>query len=246
MLSATAGSGMLRTDGLRLARDRFLIGTAVYILGISLAMRWAIPFITAGVARRWGFELSPYHPLIVSHIVIQLAPQLVGIVGAFLLLESRADRTIKALLVSPVPVTSYVLVLCAAMLLTSTLLTLVEGAVIDIALPSWPALIATGFAGAFAAPVFALFVASVASDRTEAFAYLKLCGVAPLIPSGSYFLAEPLQWFAAVYPPYWAVKAYWLAEAGEGGWILWVLGGLALSAIWIAFLVRLFLRAARR
>jgi hypothetical protein len=55
-----------------------------------------------------------------------------------------------------------------------------------------------------------------------------------------------MQWFAALYPPYWAVKAYWVAQAGEAGWIWWALGGLVTSSIWLALMVRLFLRAVRR
>lgn len=246
MLSATAGYGILRTDGLRLARDRFLIGTAVYVLGISVAVRWALPFVGSGVRDRWGIDLGPYYPLIVSHVVVQLAPLLVGIVGAFLLLEGRESHTVKALLVSPVPLGTYVLTLSVPMVLLSTLLTLVEGAIIGVGLPPWPALIVTGVGGALAAPMFALFVAAVADDKTQAFAYLKVCGVAPLIPTGSYFLAEPTQWLAGLYPPFWAVKAYWLAEAGEGGWYLWALAGLVMAAIWLALASRLFLRAARR
>jgi len=243
--SVAVVSAMLRTDGRRLARDRFLIGTAVYILAISLAMRWAIPYVARGVAGRWGFDLTAYYPLLVSHIVIQLAPLLLGIIGAFLLLESREDRTIKALLVAPVPLSTHLAVLCGVMVLISVVLTLVEGSIIGIALPSWPALLATGFVGALAAPLFALFVAGVAGNKVEAFAYLKVCGVAPLLPTGAYFLDEPLQWLAAVYPPYWAVKAYWVAEAGGDSWPLWALGGVVVAATWIALALRVFLRAAR-
>ena len=48
-----------------------------------------------------------------------------------------------------------------------------------------------------------------------------------------------------IYPPYWAFKAFWVAESG-GDWMLWVLGGLITSAIWIGVLRRVFLGVARR
>ena len=83
MPSALAARGMLKTDGLRVLRDRFLIGIAVYIVGISIAMRWAIPWVTGELAVHRDFDLTPYHALIVSHILIQLAPLLPGIVGVF-------------------------------------------------------------------------------------------------------------------------------------------------------------------
>jgi len=246
MSVASVASATLRADGLRLFRDRFLIGVGLYILALSIAMRWAIPAIASGVASRWGFDLTPYYALIASHILVQLAPQLVGVLGAFLLLETREDGTVKALLVSPLPFSSYLVIVSVAMVLVSVALTVVEGALIGLALPSWSALAATGLAGGFAAPMFALFVAAVADNKPEAFAYLKGLGILPMIPTGAFFLSEPTQWLATVYPPYWAMKAYWLAEAGESNWPFWILGGVAVSTLWVWLLMRLYNRAARR
>ena len=246
MPSATAVRGMLRADTLRLRRDRFLIGITVYLLGIAVLMRWLLPVITTDVAADWDFDLTPYHPLLVSYFIVQLAPLLPGIIGGFLLLESREDGTVRALLVSPNPLTSYVSVVCVVMCVTAVTWTVVQGAIIALALPPWPALVAVGLAAAPAAPMFALSVATFANNKVEAFAYLKFFGLGPMLATGVYFLAEPWQWLAAIYPPYCASKAYWVAEAGGSAWPLWVLGGLVCSAIWLVALQRLFLRAARK
>ena len=246
MPSVTAVRGMLRTDTLRLRRDRFLIGISVYILGITVVMRWLLPEITTGIATNWEFDLTPYHPLLVSYFIVQLAPLLPGIIGAFLLLESREDGTVKALLVSTNPLPSYVSVVCVVMFVTAVTLTIAEGAIIALALPPWPALIAVSLAAAPAAPVFALLIAAVANNKVQAFAYMKIFGLGPLFVAGAYFLPEPGQWLAAIYPPFCASKAYWVAEAGRSDWPLWVLGGMVSSAVWVCVLQRLFLRAARK
>jgi len=246
MPSATAVRGMLRTDTLRLRRDRFLIGVTVYILAITVVMRWFLPAVTTDIASEHDFDLTAYHPLLVSYFIVQLAPLAPGIIGGFLLLESREDGTVKALLVSPSPLPSYVSVVCVAMFVTAVTLTVAEGAIIALALPSWPALIAVGLAAAPAAPMLALSLAAVANNKVQAFAYLKLFGLGPLLATGAYFLPEPGQWLAAIYPPYCASKAYWVAEAGGSEWPLWVLGGLVCSAVWVGVLQRLFLRAARK
>ena len=167
MPSGTAIRGMLRTDALRLRRDRFLIGVSVYILGITVVMRWLLPEITSGIAVDWDFDLTPYHPLLVSYFIVQLAPLIPGIVGAFLLLESREDGTVKALLVSPNPLTSYISVVCVVMFVTAVTLTVAQGAIIALALPSWPALIAIGLAAAPAAPMFALSIAAFANNKNN-------------------------------------------------------------------------------
>ena len=107
-------------------------------------------------------------------------------------------------------------------------------------------MVGASLAGAPAALMMALFVAAMANNKVEAFAYMKFCGVAPLVPTGAFFLRELWQWLAAVYPPYWASKAYWVAESGGSSWPLWVLGGLITSAVWVAVLGRVFLKAARK
>ena len=180
MLSITAARGMLQTDGIRLLRDRFLIGIGVYIIVISIALRWLLPWVAAEVDVRLAFDLTPYYPLAVSHFVVQLAGLLAGIIGGLLLLEGREDGTIKALLVSPVPLSVYVAVLCVVMGFASIVLTITEGAIIGLALPPWPALLGAAVAGAPAGAGLALFIATFADNKTEAFAWMKIVGLGPV------------------------------------------------------------------
>ena len=230
--SLTAIHGMLRTDAIRLRRDRFLIAITVYLLGITVVMRWLLPAITIDLRSEMDFDLTPYHSLVVSYLIVQIAPLLPGIIGGFLLLESREDGTVKALLVSPNPLTSYITVTCVAMFVTAATLTVVEGQIIALALPPWPALIAAALVAASFAPIFALLIAAVANNKVQAFAYMKLFGLGPLFVVGAYFIPEPVQWLAAIYPPYCASKAYWVAESG-GAWPVWILAGLVTSTIWL-------------
>lgn len=97
-----------------------------------------------------------------------------------LLLESREDRTITAFLVSPVPLSLYLFWVSGAMVLTSTALALGEAIVIGHGLPPWPGLVASASVGALAAPSVGLSVSALATSKTEAFAYLKVVGVAAL------------------------------------------------------------------
>ena len=128
---------------------------------------------------------------------------------------------------------------------TACVLTVGAGVIIGLALPPRTALIAVGLAGASGAPMFALLTAAIANNKVQAFAYLKIFGLGPLLATGAYFLPEPGQWLAVVYPPYCASKAYWVAEAGGSSWPLWVIGGLVSFAVWVIALQRLYLSAAR-
>ena len=79
--SFSAVCGMLKTDALRLRRDRFLIGISAYILAITVLMRWILPCclsrhselfcpssrrrstILAMVCSPWGQNIEPTHKL---------------------------------------------------------------------------------------------------------------------------------------------------------------------------------------
>ena len=242
----TAVSAILRTDGLRIVRDRFLIGMLVYIVAIAIAMRWLIPFVTEQLSGRVHFDLAPYHPLIVSHVLLQLTPLIGAVVGGFLLLETKETGVIRALRTTPVPITRHIVVLGSVLLVATTLVVVIEGVLIGIALPPLGALVLSSLVAAPAAVALALFIPTVASTKTEAFAYTKLVSILPLIPSGSWFVPEPWQYIAGAYPPYWASKAYWLAVDGSDGWLMPILVGAVISCAWIVIMQKLFIQRMRQ
>ncbi len=245
MPSPTALWGILKADGLRLMRDRFMQGLAGLILGMCGALRWGLPAITSELQKRWQFDLTPWHPLVAGHIAVVLPTVTVGILGGFILLESREDRVIKALLVVPVPLSTYLAVTSGVMALACAGLAIVHAMIIGLALPPWYALLGIAFATATAAPAKAFFQASFADNKVEAVAFSKIVSGTALIALGAYFIPEPWQWLAGIYPPYWAAKAYWVAQSGGITWPLWALGAPVASAFWLVILGRKLQTAAR-
>ena len=57
---------------------------------------------------------------------------------------------------------------------------------------------------------------------------------AGLIPLAAYFIGEPWQFLAGIYPPYWTFKAYWVAVSGGGGWWIYLSIGAvtSLATLW--------------
>ncbi|MEM9304550.1 MAG: hypothetical protein AAGE01_20730 [Pseudomonadota bacterium] len=246
MASTRAVRGILAFDGLRLARDRFVVSVSLYIIAMTIALRWILPWLTRELDARLGFDFTPYVPLLASHFLIQLSGQVGGIILGFLLLESREDRTIRAMLVTPIPMQRYLAILGLVVMAATVPLALLEGVIIQWGLPPWPGFTLAAIVGAPGAFIFGLLVATLASDKTQAFAYMKILGLLPAAASAAWFVDEPWQWLFAVYPPYCASKIYWLSEAGQPGGLPYAVLGLVGSLVWIAVLARLFLRVARR
>ena len=111
------------------------------------------------------------------------------------------------------------------LVLTATGVILAEAALIGLGLPPWPALLAIALVGGSGAPLVALYLATFPDNKVEAFAHMKLVSVAGAVPLGAYFLPLPWQYLACLFPPFWAAKAWWVAEAGGSSWPLWLLGG---------------------
>jgi len=239
-------SAIVANDGRRLLRDQFLLGAAAYIAACAIALRWLVPWLEAELAAENGFILAPYVPLGVSYFVLVNTSVLTGTLGGFLLLETREERTIKALLVTPTPLAVHLGTLAAGIVLAGVVITIALSALVGVGIPTWPGVVVSAAVGAPTGVVLALILATAASNKVEAFAVMKLSSVLGLVPVVGYFLPEPLQYLAGIAPPYWACKIWWLSAAGEsgGGWL--VLPGVLVSVAWIALLVRRFGVAARR
>ena len=236
-------AAFLRTDLLRLARDRFLLGLLLMALGLAVAVRLILPAVAVEVE---AVDLAELYPLFVSYVVVCVASLMGGAVGGFLLLESREEATIRALAVTPVSLRTYLVLLCGTLVVSVAALAIVQAAAIGLGLPPWWIVLACGLCGSAFAPVLALLLAGVAGNKVEAFAIMKILGVAGMIPLGAWFLPETWQWTCAFYPPFLVSKAWWLAEAGAGAWPLWLLASIPVTAAYLLLLGRHFERVAVR
>ena len=222
-------ASVLGADARRLLRDRFLVGSFLYLVGTAVMMRWVLPWMTRALRGHRSFDLEPYYGLVISYFLVFLVPVLVGMIGGFLLLESREDRSIRALRVTPLPIRAYLVGLSIVMTLVTAILALLVASVIGLGQPPWSGMILITSSGALGAPLCALYLATFAANKVEAFAQMKLVGASGLVLLGVYFVDPPWQLVACLVPPFWSVKAWWIAEANQECWFLWVLGGVVLS-----------------
>lgn len=99
------------------------------------------------------------------------------------------------------------------------------------------------------APIVALLLATLASNKVEGFAIVKGLSGVQMLPIGAMFLPGAWQVIAWVLPSYWLVRAFGVAggsaaEAAVGGGSFWLLAAIALVAhlLLLGWLVRRFNR----
>ena len=232
-------------DARSIARDsmlRWLVGVPVVI---ALAFRWGFPALNVWLGERYGFDLVPYYPLLVSFLVL-MVPTLMGSVVGFLLLDQKDDRTLTALQVTPLTVEGYLAYRILAPMAVSVPVMMASIAIADLVPMGLLPALAAAVQAAPTAPLYALFVAAFASNKVQGFALMKGIGVLSWPPVIAWFISPPWQVAFGIDPLYWPLKVFWMLEAGEPRVWLYFLAGLAYQSLLVAILMRRFKTAMAR
>lgn len=236
-----------------LVRDRFLISMIVFIIYIAVVLRFLLPWANGYLAEtgvlpneKMAVTLAEFFPLMVAYFCIYTGAIIVGTIFGFMLLDERDQRTLKAMLVTPVKLNTYVLYRVGVPSLMATLAILGMIYTVNQELLPWWQLLLISFAGSLTAPIFSLFYACFAGNKVQGFAYGKFTGIAGFFILLSWFIKEPFQWLVGIYPPYWVSKAYWMALSGQSLWWLALILGIVLQIGMIAWLMRRFNKVAYR
>ena len=242
-----------RNDVRLIGRDRFLIFMFAFAAYIAIALRYLLPWAD-GYLREQGvmpggaipIPLSDVFPMLVAYMGIFTGAMLVGTIFGFMLLDEKENSTLLAMLVTPVPIRSYLLyrvglpAVLSFFVVTGMLLIIGQSL-----LPIWQmSLLALG--GSLTAPIFTLFFATIAENKVQGFAYAKFGGVSGWIIMIGFFITMPWQWLFGLFPPFWISKAYWLALEGSNWWWgAWLLG-ITLQIALIGLLMKQFSKVIYR
>ena len=211
-------------DVRNIRRDPLLRWLAFYPLAITLLVRWGIQPLTQRLLRDWNFDLVPYYPLCLSFLLM-MTPMLTGMVFGFLLLDERDDQTLLALQVTPLTLGGYLIYRMAVPILFSILVTLIvlPGVALYHLNPLQTLL--ASLAAAPLAPIYALSLAAVASNKVQGFALAKAFGGFLVPPLVAYFIDIPWQWLCGIVPFYWPAKFLWeMANGTAYPWVYLVIG----------------------
>ncbi len=233
-----------RNDGRMVGRDSFLTGLLLYIIAIAAVLRFGLPALQTMILEAgWGWSLADYYPALVAFMALFEGPMLAGTIIGFMLLDERDQHTLPALMVTPLPLRSYLIYRITIATLAAFVLILAIFWLLGVALIPAPQLLLVAAIGALSGPIMGLALAAFAENKVQGFAMLKIINVFGMALLAAWFVAAPLQYLFGIIPLYWVFKAYWLALAGNGRWIIWLIPGLLGSLALLAWLMQRFQRA---
>jgi fluoroquinolone transport system permease protein len=214
-------------------RDSLLAWILVLPIILALFFRLAIPPLTIWAQERFAIDCTPYYPLLLSTFIL-LAPGMAGLVTGFLLLDERDDRTLTALLVTPMPLNGYLFYRISFPIVIGFITTFIGYPLIGL-IPIAPLdLVIIALLGALSGPLVALFLAAFAENKVAGLTMVKMLNGITLLPLVAYFVQSDLQVLAGVIPTYWPLKIFWLAAAGQSYWG-YVVAGFVINglALWL-------------
>jgi fluoroquinolone transport system permease protein len=236
-LTSTLGA-LARIDFANVRRDSLLLGAAIGPLMMALLYRFGIPLLADALALNAGFDLTSYYGLVMSFFLM-MPPALVGMIVGFLLLDERDDRTLTALLVTPLPLSTYLAYRVTAPLAAGILATLVCYPIAGLAPIGLMDLTVIAALAALTGPITALFLVSFAENKVSGFALVKIINLVNILPIAAYFLELPWQLVGGIVPGFWPMKMLWLATAGEG-YLAYGLAGLVVNVVVLWLLLERF------
>jgi len=244
-----------RNDVKLIHRDSFLISMFCFVVIIAVILRLGLPWLDTYLTEQGVLpndtifpleRLSDVYPMIIAYMGIYTAALLVGTIFGFMLLDEKDDNTLKAMLVTPIPIKQYLLYRVGLPVILTFFIIIFMMLFINQALvPMWQ-LILIALGGALTAPIITLFFATVADNKVQGFAYSKFGGISGWTILIGWFVPEPWQWLIGLYPPFWVIKAYWLALEHRGGWWLVLIIGIVLQLGLINLLIQRFKTIAYR
>lgn len=237
---------MGRNDAKLIGRDSFLAGLLGYVAVMALFLRFALPWLEQTVQASEDIQISAaeFYPLVIGYLVIYTGGLIAGMIVGFVVLDERDDHTLTALLVTPLPLNAYIGYRLLVPGLMGFVFILLQFLIINqTPLPIWQLLPIVAVA-ALVGPIVALFMAVFAANKVQGFAMLKIIGSSGLLLVAAWFVPEPFEFLFGLFPPYWAVKAYWAALAGESLWWIFLIIGVVMSGAVLAYLVRRFNKVA--
>jgi fluoroquinolone transport system permease protein len=234
-------------DARNVRRDSFLAWIVFLPILLALILRWGVPPLTTRLQEQFGFDLTPYYPVILSYFFVMTLPTVFGAVIGFLLLDERDDATLIALQVTPMTMNHYLVYRIAVPMTLTTLLMFVVFPLANLGSLGFLPLLFASLTAAPLAPLWAMLLAAFAENKVQGFALMKGSGfVLLVVPLFAYFVTSGWHWAFGLLPTFWPMKVYWVLEAGGSNVWVYVLVALAYQFTLLAFLMRRFNKVIHR
>ena len=193
---------LVLTDVKTIYRDGIFIMAILAPLLFALLIRYLLPVLNEYTLQKFDYNLFIHEPFILS-IALIMVPLMLGTLVGFILLEERDEDIFIYFAVTPLMKTGYLVYRLSISIIFTILLSGLVVLICDIHVLSFLEFgLITGML-ALETPLFAILLASFATNKVEGLAVSKVMNAIIIIPFVSYFVTSAWKYIGAVLPPYW-------------------------------------------
>ncbi|QUR67094.1 ABC transporter permease [Mycobacterium spongiae] len=211
-----------------------VVAPVIWTTGVALLT----PRVATMLANRNGFDLAAYYPLILTAFLLLTSIIVVGALAAFLVLDEVDAGTLTALRVTPVPLSAFFAYRAGTVVVVTAIYvvaTVSFSGLLDLSLV--PSVIPIGLLAGLSAVVTLLAIIAVVNNKIQALAAVRGLGLLIAgLPCMAWFVHSGWNVAFGVLPPYWAAKAFWVAN-DRGSWWPYLVGGAVynVAIAWLLF-----------
>lgn len=219
-----------------IARDSFMIFILVIPIFIAILFRFVMPILQGYLLQY--FDLSEYYDFATIFILV-MGPMMSGMVIGFNLLDDRDEDILSYMAITPIRKEGYLLFKVFAPMVMFFVQAIFILFIFNIGNINFLKIIPLLVLLAMETPMYALIMASFASNKVEGLAFGKLMGISLAGPFLSYFFPSAWRFFGGVFPTFWISESYFSTGIFYG---IFLLIGLVLHLVMLWRTMRIFIK----
>lgn len=220
-----------------LKNDNMMFAACFTPLICALLFRFAVPLLEKLVTSYFNVSeiITPYYALFDLFLSV-LSPTMFSYVAAMMILEEKDDHIVEYLFVTPLGKQGYLVSRLGVPMGISIVVTIILLSFFSLSKIPITANVLLSVAGAAQGIITALIIIALSSNKLEGMASAKLTSLMSLGIMAPFFIQKGTQYLLSPLPSFWIAKGVY-----ENNYLYMVLS-LALSSIWIVFLIKRFAR----
>lgn len=242
-----------RLDLKLVGRDRLMLLMFILVIYVIAMLRYGLPWLDTYLLENgilpnasFSYSLADLYPMLMAFFALFQGSMIAGTIVGFMLIDEKEDRTLKAVLVTPIPFKQYVLYRVGVPSVIAVVMVLAMMLFVNLALVPMEQLLLLAIGAAFTGPLTTLFYGIYSANKVQGFAMSKFIGIFGWIILFGYFVPEPWQWLLGIFPPFWISKAYWMALDGDTFWWLALIAGIITQLALLGVMVKRFTKVVYR
>lgn len=218
-------------------RDMMLFVVCLAPILIGLLFRFAIPLLEAALTDWFHIStvISPYYALI-DIFFAMLSPTMFCFVSAMVSLEETDEKTAAYLFITPLGRKGYLIARFCIPSALSFLVTVILLPVFKLTSLSPVDIVLLAAGGTLQGIIISLLILTFSSNKLEGMAVTKLSALMIFGAAIPFFITHNVQYVISLLP------SFWIGKAIFENMLFYMLSAFTLSAMWIYFLLKRYLR----